>query len=176
MSERDIDGGIDYDDDIDYSDIPPLDDTFWSAATFSQGGIPTQLLNMTNARSVMIPSMNEIEKAKVEYLKKFPELVLEVKRYRTACCHRCGGFIDLTHHCLTPMVHTFRDVEKFKKFGCPHCGKVNITKRQPGSVNRDPIDHSLIEVIEYCVERKKVKKGFFKTEIVETWIKEWYPV
>lgn len=178
MSERDIDGGIDYVDDIDYSDIPPLDDTFWSAATFSQGSIPTQLLNMTNTGGVMIPSMNEIEKAKVEYLKKFPELVLEIKRYRMACCHRCGGFIDLSHYCLVSMTHSYTDFDKFKKFGCPHCGKLNITKREyrPESVRREPIDHSLVEVIEYCVERKKVKKGLFKTEIVETWIKEWYPV
>lgn len=123
----------------------------------------------------MIPQMNEIEKAKVEYLKKFPELVLEVKRRRMACCHRCGGFINLDHHCLTAMDHNYNAPEKLARFGCPHCGHLNITDVSGSLVKRQPIAHSLVEVIEYCVDRKKVRKGLFKEEIVETWIKEWYP-
>lgn len=123
----------------------------------------------------MIPQMNEIEKAKVEYLKKFPELVLEVKRRRMACCHRCGGFINLDHYCLAAMVHNYADLEKLSRFGCPHCGKLNITQASEHLVKRQPIAHSLVEVIEYCVDRKKIKKGLFREEIVETLIKEWYP-
>ena len=124
----------------------------------------------------MIPKMNEIEEAKVEYLKKFPELVLEIKRHRMACCHRCGGFINLDHYCLMSMTHNYDAPAKLSIFGCPHCKLLNFASVSRGFVSREPIAHSLVEVIEYCVERKKVKKGLFKTEIVETWIKEWYPV
>lgn len=124
----------------------------------------------------MIPQMNEIEKAKVEYLQKFPELVLEVKRRRMACCRRCGDFINLDHYCLTAMNHNYSDPEKLRIFGCPHCGELNITQSSVHLVKRQPIAHSLVEVIEYCVDRKKIKKGLFREEIVETWIKEWYPV
>ncbi len=124
----------------------------------------------------MVPQMNEIEKAKVEYLKKFPELVLEVKRRRMACCHRCGGFINLDHYCLAPMPHNIIVVPvKLARFGCPHCKWLNITHVSDSLVKRH-ITHSLVEVIEYCVDRKKIKKGLFREEIVETWIKEWYPV
>ena len=124
----------------------------------------------------MIPKMNEIEEAKVEYLKKFPELVLEIKRHRMACCHRCGGFINLDHYCLMAMTHNYNNPVNLDRFGCPHCKLVNCTTVRKGFVSRDPVAHSLIEVIEYRVDRKKVKRGMFREEIAETWVKQWYPV
>lgn len=121
----------------------------------------------------MVPKMNEIEKAKVESLKKFPELILEIKRQRMGCCHRCGGFIPLNHPCLFAMTHNYNDISRLKRFGCPHCGEMNITETTDFRVQRQPIDYSVVDVIEYCINRQKVKKGLFKEEIVETWVKEW---
>ena len=121
----------------------------------------------------------EIEKLRIENLKRFPESIIRVERRTVAICDRCRGEIPINHICLISSIYADGTPCRENQKRCPHCNGVGFAKtlspnecfEEIGQKFSDrviykSVKHKIYHITEYILKETKVKTGWFSSKIV----------
>lgn len=107
---------------------------------------------------------SEIDQARIEQIKKFPEMVIRSSRVVEAVCARCHKNVKLDHECLFGFSHegSAVGIRLEDQRRCPHCGSVGDAERKYISesnrtrtrVHYLPISHFLITATDHVLEER----------------------
>lgn len=140
--------------------------------------------------------MTDVERAVVENLKLYPEMILDIKKETVALCNRCNGVIPLGSDCLDNRWLRGREIQplidELLETSCPTCGSTPLIRLPGGekptsfaSFRRDttsgeyeihslPVPHRKVQITSYLVERKVERSGLFglSRRTKERWVEE----
>lgn len=139
--------------------------------------------------------MTDVERAVVDNLKLYPEMILDIKKETVALCNRCDGVISIDSACLEQRWLRGNRlqmlIDEHLKTSCPTClsNKVlllpdgtkptsfaSFEKDDSGNyeIHSNPVPHRKVQITSYLVERKVERAGLFglTRRVKGRWVEE----